>query len=220
MATAFSALAAVALLTFGYAPGAAYGQQAADDNCAMMVGWKTAVGAVAGGAVGAGIGSAFGHGTGGLFGGLFGGAVGGAIGNALDRADCDAAHAAWQRSLDNSPPGQSTTWTNPDTGHSGTFTQVSSQRDTSGRTCRTYRSEVNVEKGQQAQSGQPAKPAQPAQPSQPAQSGQWVQPGQKQPAQTAQQQPAQQEQKGNTSTACRNSNGEWEVVNSGSSPKT
>ena len=214
MAAAFSALASVALLTFGYAPGAAFGQQAADDNCAMMVGWKTAVGAVAGGAVGAGVGSAFGHGTGGLFGGLFGGAVGAAIGNALDRADCDSARAAWQRSLDNSRPGQSTTWTNPDTGHSGTFTQVSSQKDPSGRTCRTYRSEVNVEKGQQAQSGQPA------QPSQPAQSGQWVQPGQKQPAQTAQQQPAQPEQKGNTSTACRNANGEWEVVNSGSAPRT
>ncbi len=210
IAIALAAGIGAALATLVSAPGAALAQQgpppqAADNNCAMMVGWNTAAGANAGGAAGSTAGGATGGGPGSFFGGLFGGVIGGVIANVLSRADCDQAHDAFQHSLDNPHQGQTTTWSNSQTGHSGTFTPVSTHKDKQGRVCRTYKTEVNTGKGGQSQSSEPAKPTQTAQ-----SSGGWVQPGQQQPAKP-QAQP-QEHPKATTQTACRNANGEWEVV--------
>jgi surface antigen len=98
-------------------------------------------GAAAGGLIGA----AAGGGTTGIIGGvLLGGLVGGAVGNALDQRDKELAMQQAQLSLENSKVGQTSTWQNPDSGNSGTFTPTRTYQAESGQYCREYQQEIIV----------------------------------------------------------------------------
>ena len=106
---------------------------------------KTTVGAMGGAAAGGLIGAAAGGGTTGIVGGvLLGGLLGGAVGNALDQRDKELAMQQAQLSLENSRVGQTSTWQNPDSGNSGTFTPTRTYQTESGQYCREYQQEIIV----------------------------------------------------------------------------
>ena len=96
----------------------------------------TLVGAAAGGAIGSQIGSGSGRavaiGTGVLIGGL----VGNQVGRHLDDQDRELAARNAQYSLNSSRSGASSSWRNPDTGHSGTFTPAPAYQGRQGQWCR------------------------------------------------------------------------------------
>ena len=98
-------------------------------------------GAVAGGLLGAALG---GKTTGILAGAAIGGLLGGAVGNVLDQRDRDLAARTAQTSLETAPTGTASTWNNPDTGASGTFTPTRTYQEGSGRYCREYQQEIYV----------------------------------------------------------------------------
>ena len=110
-------------------------------------GGKETVGTVLGGIGGAVIGSQFGGGSGQLVGtavGTLAGAfLGREVGKSLDKADQTQVQRATQRA-ETAPVGQQITWSNPDSGNSGTVTPTREGRDQNGGTCREYRSTVNV----------------------------------------------------------------------------
>jgi surface antigen len=109
------------------------------DNPKAMLGGAT--GAAAGGLIAA----AAGGGAAGIVGGvLLGGLVGGAIGNALDQRDKRMAAEAAQRSFENSRTGTTTTWQNPDSGHSGTITPTRTYQGSGGQYCREYQQTITV----------------------------------------------------------------------------
>jgi len=123
--------------------------------CALLVavalmgcaeaGPKTAIGAVGGAAAGGLIGAAAGGGATGIIGGaLLGGLLGGAVGNALDQRDRDLAAQAYQNSLENQRTGTTSTWRNPDSGHSGTVTPTRTYESASGQYCREFQQTVTV----------------------------------------------------------------------------
>ncbi len=116
--------------------------------CSNLGGPKQIGGTLLGGGLGALAGSQFGGGTGRLaavaVGTLLGAFVGSEAGKSLDRADKLFANRTAQRSLERVPSGQSTTWRNPDNGHSGTFTPTRTFQTTSGGYCREYQQTVTV----------------------------------------------------------------------------
>jgi surface antigen len=106
---------------------------------------KSTAGAMGGAAAGGLIGAAAGGGTTGIIGGvLLGGLLGGAVGNALDQRDKELAMKQAQLSLENSRTGQTSTWQNPDTGASGTFTPTNTYQTETGQYCREYQQEITV----------------------------------------------------------------------------
>jgi surface antigen len=106
---------------------------------------KTTIGAMGGAAGGGLIAAAAGAGTAGIIGGvLLGGLLGGAVGNALDQRDKELALKQAQLSLENSKTGQTSTWQNPDSGNSGTFTPTRTYQRESGQYCREYQQEITV----------------------------------------------------------------------------
>ena len=104
-----------------------------------------------GGLIGAGLGalagSQIGSGKGQLaavaLGALGGAFLGGSAGKSLDRADRTYAQQSASQSLEYYPAGQSSTWRNPDSGNSGTFTPTRTYEQ-SGRSCREYESTIYV----------------------------------------------------------------------------
>ena len=102
------------------------------------------VGAVVGAAAGILIGSQIGSGVGraaaivGLA--VLGGWLGGELGEELSREDRAIAGRTTEQALNRNTPGQTSAWTNPDTGASGTVTPsqvyVSERGEMAGRTCR------------------------------------------------------------------------------------
>lgn len=104
----------------------------------------TVLGAVAGGLAG----SAFGRGEGRLImtgiGTLMGAFIGSEIGQSLDSADRLAASRAAQRTFEYGQTGQTATWSNPDTGHSGTVTPTRTYQQADGAYCREYQQTVSV----------------------------------------------------------------------------
>lgn len=110
----------------------------------------TATGAVLGGVAGA----QFGKGTGQLvgvgLGALLGSMIGSEVGKSLDRADLAYAEQANQRAY-SAPIGQTISWNNPDTGHSGTVTPIRDGSTSDGRYCREYTQTIYV--GGQKESG-------------------------------------------------------------------
>jgi surface antigen len=75
---------------------------------------------------------------------LLGGLLGGAVGNALDQRDKQMAMAAAQRSFENSQTGSTTTWKNPDSGHSGSITPTRTYQTGTGEYCREYQQTITV----------------------------------------------------------------------------
>ena len=101
------------------------------------------------GAVGGAIaGAQFGRGEGRLAavaaGTLLGALVGSEVGKSLDRADRVAMERTTQTSLESQPTGTPSTWTNPDSGNSGTVTPVRTYQTTGGAYCREYQQTVTI----------------------------------------------------------------------------
>jgi surface antigen len=106
---------------------------------------KAALGGATGATAGGLIAAAAGGGTAGIIGGvLLGGLVGGAIGNALDQRDRELHMQAAQNSFENSRTGTSSTWQNPDSGHSGSITPTRTYQDAGGQYCREYQQSITV----------------------------------------------------------------------------
>jgi surface antigen len=109
---------------------------------------KENAGTVVGGVLGAVVGSQFGGGTGrivaGVAGGVIGALIGREVGRSMSRADREAANRAQERAHA-APVGQAVTWSNPETGHSGSVTPVSETRNAQGQRCRDYSGTVLVD---------------------------------------------------------------------------
>ncbi len=117
--------------------------------CAQQQGApKQTGGALIGAAAGGLLGSQFGGGAGklaavalGVLGGAF---LGSEVGKSMDTVDKQTAANTQQVALENNRVGQASTWSNPDTGHSGTVTPIRTYQAPSGQNCREYRHDVKI----------------------------------------------------------------------------
>ena len=133
----FKRFACVALLSVAVA-----GCESIQDNP------KTAAGTVVGAGLGALAGSQFGSGKGALaataIGALAGAWLGSEVGKSLDRADKAYLQRTTQSSLESTPSGMSSSWRNPDSGHSGTITPTNTYKAADGADCREFETTINV----------------------------------------------------------------------------
>jgi surface antigen len=120
---------------------------AACSNTGM--GTKEGVGTVIGGAGGAWAGSTIGKGSGRIVataaGTLLGAFLGNQIGRSLDRVDEMHAEQSAQQALERYPDGQSASWSNPNTGHSGYTTPTTTYQTSQGQYCREYQTAVVID---------------------------------------------------------------------------
>lgn len=111
-------------------------------------GSKQLGGALLGAAAGGFIGSQIGKGTGQLAavaaGTLLGAFIGSEVGKSLDRADQLYAEQTALHSLERAPTGTTSSWVNPDSGHSGAFTPVRTYQTAGGAYCREYQQTVTI----------------------------------------------------------------------------
>ncbi len=105
-------------------------------------------GLLVGAALGGFLGSQIGGGGGAIVAtgaGVFLGAlIGGGIGKQLDEKDRLEAQRATQSALESSRSGQTITWTNPDTGNSGTVTPTKTYQKNSNEYCREFQQTVTI----------------------------------------------------------------------------
>ncbi len=110
---------------------------------------KQTGGTLIGAGLGALTGSQIGGGRGKLaavaIGALAGAYLGSEIGKSLDRADRLAMKRTSQNALESNPAGQSSSWSNPDSGHSGTVTPTRTYQTASGQNCREYQQTVTID---------------------------------------------------------------------------
>lgn len=115
--------------------------------CAEQYGPKQTGGTLVGAGLGALAGSQIGSGGGQLaavaIGTLLGAFVGSEVGKSLDKADQLYAQQAAQQAQD-TQLGQTITWNNPDSGHSGTVTPVRDGYNSDGSYCREYQQTVTI----------------------------------------------------------------------------
>lgn len=108
---------------------------------------KQQMGTILGGATGALVGSSFGKGTGRLvgvgLGAIAGGLIGNQVGQYMDEQDKMKMHQTSYTALENNKSGKTSSWNNPDSGHSGTITPVKTY-EKSGRYCREYTQTVTI----------------------------------------------------------------------------
>lgn len=109
---------------------------------------KEFLGGVGGAVLGGLLGAQFGSGTGKLAataaGAVLGGLAGTQIGRSLDRADRVYAARTTQASLEHTQTGTTSTWVNPDSGHSGTVTPTETYQRDDGRYCREFQQTVTI----------------------------------------------------------------------------
>ena len=110
---------------------------------------KQTLGSILGAGVGGLLGAQFGEGKGQLaavaIGALAGTYFGNEIGQSLDRADKMYMDRNAEKSLEMSKSGTTTTWSNPDSGNSGSFKPTSVFKSTSGKNCRDFETTIYVE---------------------------------------------------------------------------
>jgi len=111
----------------------------------------TVAGAIGGGVIGHNIGGGAGQTVATIAGTLLGGAIGNSIGASMDNADMAAYNNASRRALENTDPGQTLPWKNPQSGNYGTITPAAPYRTQNGQYCREYNQTIVV--GGQKQSG-------------------------------------------------------------------
>lgn len=111
-------------------------------------GQKQTGGAILGGIAGGLLGSQVGGGKGKLAataaGTLLGVFLGSEVGKSLDRADQMYARRNAQSALETTPVGQASTWSNPDSGHSGSVTPTKTYQTAQGTNCREYQQTVTI----------------------------------------------------------------------------
>jgi len=109
---------------------------------------KQSVGTVGGAVLGGLLGSQIGEGQGRLWatgaGAVLGALAGSEIGKSLDRADQLYMSRTTQASLEHTRTGTTSTWENPDTGHSGSVTPVDTYQQPDGRYCREFQQTVTI----------------------------------------------------------------------------
>jgi len=109
---------------------------------------KQTGGALVGAAAGGFLGSQIGGGAGKLAATALGAAagmwLGSEIGRSLDENDRRYANQTAQQSLETVPAGTTSTWVNPDSGHTGTVTPTRTYQTTEGRYCREFQQTVTV----------------------------------------------------------------------------
>lgn len=122
-------------------------------GCASSVGPREESGTLLGAGTGALIGAQFGSGEGQLvaiaLGTLAGALIGQDVGRTLDQADQDYMRQTAQSSLETSPSNRTSTWVNPDSGHSGSITPTNTYRNDRGQYCREYQQKVVINGSQQ-----------------------------------------------------------------------
>ena len=104
----------------------------------------TLLGAVVGGLAGAQVGKGRGQLVATAAGSLLGAFIGKEIGKSLDRADHVALQQTMQQSLETAPGGTTSSWTNPDSGNSGTVTPANPFQNSDGTHCREFSQTVTV----------------------------------------------------------------------------
>ena len=122
---------------------------------ALLAGCQSGAGnkQIGGGLIGAGLGglagSQIGSGKGQLAAvalGVLGGALlGSELGKSLDKADMAYAERNANNALEYNQAGTSSTWRNPDSGHSGTFTPTRTYQTAQGQDCRDYEQTIYVD---------------------------------------------------------------------------
>ncbi len=116
--------------------------------CAQNRGQKETGGAIVGAVAGGLLGAQFGKGSGKLAavaaGTLLGAWVGSEVGKSLDRADRLAMQQTYNSALETGRTNQTSTWRNPDSGHSGTVTPIKTYQTSGGQYCREYQQTVNI----------------------------------------------------------------------------
>lgn len=104
------------------------------------------LGTLGGAAAGALLGSAISDSTLVVVAGAVAGAyLGGQLGRKMDSRDRSYMQDTTQRALSAAPAGQTSRWTNPDSGNSGTITPQPAFTNASGQTCREFQQSVTVE---------------------------------------------------------------------------
>jgi len=107
------------------------------------------LGTLAGAAIGGLIGSQIGSGTGNSVaigaGVVAGGFLGNKMGQSMDCQDQQSHYDTTQNALETKPVGQSATWTNPDTGHSGEITPTRTYTASDGTPCREFTQTIYVD---------------------------------------------------------------------------
>jgi Surface antigen len=107
------------------------------------------IGTLAGAAIGGLIGSQFGGGTGNKVaigaGVVAGGFLGNRIGKALDCKDQQYHYETTQNALETQKTGHSSSWSNPDSGHSGKITPTRTYTSADGVPCREFTQTIYVD---------------------------------------------------------------------------
>ena len=70
--------------------------------------------------------------------------LGGELGKSLDEADRLRERSTAQQSLEYQPTGTTSSWANPDSGNSGTFTPTRTYQSAQDQPCREYQTTVNI----------------------------------------------------------------------------
>ena len=104
----------------------------------------TLIGAAVGGLVGSQIGGGTGNKVAIGAGVLAGGFLGNKVGKSLDCQDQQYHYDTTQSALETQKVGQSSTWTNPDTGHSGNITPTRTYTS-EGQPCRDYTQTIYID---------------------------------------------------------------------------
>ncbi|HKK16373.1 MAG TPA: RT0821/Lpp0805 family surface protein [Gammaproteobacteria bacterium] len=118
-------------------------------ECQQSSGGGEILGTLAGAAIGGLVGSQFGSGTGKSVaigaGVVAGGFLGNKIGKELSCKDQEYHYDTTQNALETQKTGQSSTWTNPDTGHSGEVTPTRTYTAADGTPCREFEQTIFVD---------------------------------------------------------------------------
>ena len=116
--------------------------------CAPGQGTKQTGGTLLGAGLGALTGSQIGKGRGKLaavaIGTLAGAYLGSEVGKSLDRADRLAMKQTAQTALETNKIGQTSKWSNPDSGNNGNVTPTRTYQTASGSSCREYQQTVTI----------------------------------------------------------------------------
>lgn len=102
------------------------------------------IGAIGGGLLGSQLGGGKGTLAATAAGTLLGAWLGSEGGKSLDRADRLAMQHTSQRALETQPDRQVSTWSNPNTGHSGSVTPTRTYQTAQGQNCREYQQTVVI----------------------------------------------------------------------------
>ena len=127
----------------------------ADQGTNEKIGATT--GTVLGAVLGAKIGGSFDDSTGKILGAslgaIFGSVLGREIAKTLSEADLKRADDAAQDTMETADTGQTVTWSNPDSGNSGTYKPTSDAQQVDGEDCRDFESTVIIDGEEKSATG-------------------------------------------------------------------